>query len=304
MIIAYTGKLGQGKTYTMTQDIVKALNKGVRVYSNYKIFWNGYKEEKRWWKTAFIYFGLRRDYIYYPASNLSYWSETEEILDLENGIIAMDEGSVYLNSRNWALLDPEFQRKILQSRKDGLHIYFTAQRIGQIELTLRNLVNVFYVSTFRSIFGFKFFALGEFEMSNSGDISEEKRIGSRYLRLNTKQKLYDTNEKIASLVSTIANFAVQSKNRANRLAEIRKYEDDINIKLKATGISLTVEEILKMEEQDRRKPVATELDTSEQEAEPTKQVRAVYNTVEKPVENRRRTRGKVPVKRVLQMSTI
>jgi len=300
MIVAYTGKLGQGKTYTMTQDIVKHLNKGVKVYSNYKIYWNGYKEEKTWWKSALVRLGLRRNYRNYPASNLSYWSETEEILDLENGIIAMDEGSVYLNSRNWALLDPEFQRKILQSRKDGLHIYFTAQRIGQIELTLRNLVNVFYVSTFRSIFGFKFFALGEFEMSNSGDISEEKRIGSRYLKLNTKQRLYDTNEKVASLVSTIANFAVQSKNRANRLAEIKKYEEDINLKLKAVGINLTVAEILKMEEQDRRLSVALKLDLPE-EVQPIQEKRAVYNTVEK---SKKPLPFVIPVRNVVKMSPL
>lgn len=248
MIVAYTGKLGSGKTYTMTKDIVKELNKGTKVYSNYKINWYGYEEKRRWYKTLLIWLRIRKPYRYYPASNLSYWSETYEILNLHEGIVAIDEGSVYLNSRNWDSLDPEFQRKILQSRKDGLHIYFTAQRIGQIDITLRNLVNTFYVATFKNFFGFKAFVLGIYEIDNNGDINEEDRLGIRIIRLNTKVRYYDTNEKVASMFSTAFNLTKQISQRNMRIAKIRKHEDELNEMFKLQNINITVAELLKLEE--------------------------------------------------------
>lgn len=248
MIIAYTGKLGSGKTYTMTVDIIKALNKGVNVYSNYKINWYGYEEKRNFFKSLLIFLRLRNPYKYHPASNLSYWSETDEILNLNHGIVAIDEGSVYLNSRNWSLLDPEFQRKILQSRKDGLHIFFTAQRIGQIDITLRNLVNLFYVSTFKNFFGFKCFVLGIYEIDNNGDINEEDRLGIRLVRLNKKYRWYDTNEKVSSMISTAGNFANQISARRSRINKIRKYIPEINEMFREQGFDTTVEELLKLEQ--------------------------------------------------------
>lgn len=244
MIVAYTGKLGSGKTYTMTKDIVKALNKGTKVYSNYKIFWFGKTEKRTYFKRFLKFVKIKKQWHDFPKENLQYWSETEELLHLDNGIVAIDEGSVYLNSRNWALLDPEFQRKILQSRKDGLHIYFTAQRIGQIDITLRNLVNTFYVSKFINLFGFKFFLLDEFDIDNSGELNIEDRLSTRFVKLNVKQRFYDTNEKIASIISTMANLARQADNRSKKELIIRKYEEQVNIALKEQGYDVTVSQIL------------------------------------------------------------
>jgi len=113
-ISLHTGNPRTGKTYGMNIVIIKCLNQGIHVWANYKINWYGYEQKKWNWKK------LRFEKIYHPASNLHYWKTLEDLYDVEKGVIAMDEAHVYINSRRWANMPEDFERKIAQHGKDGL----------------------------------------------------------------------------------------------------------------------------------------------------------------------------------------
>jgi len=138
-ITLHTGLPRTGKTYGMTKVILKCLDEGMVVYSNYKINWNG-KEFKTfdWRKMRFV---IRE----YPSTNLRYWTKLSDLYDIQSGVIAMDEAHVYLNSRRWADLPEEMERKIAQHGKDGVHIIGTAQSLRRIDTVMRELVDYLYV---------------------------------------------------------------------------------------------------------------------------------------------------------------
>jgi len=82
-IILYTGRPGAGKTYSMTHHLIKFLNKGIIVYSNYLIEWEG-TLNRPWWK---FWQGK------YPKENLKAWSSIKEWETMTNCIIAVDDSS-------------------------------------------------------------------------------------------------------------------------------------------------------------------------------------------------------------------
>jgi len=118
MINIITGRPGSGKTYVLTRYALEYLKKGLQVYSNYKINWEG--------------------------DNLHYWLDTKDLRDVENGIIIMDEAHVYFNSRRWDNLSTDMQRKLQQHRKEGLHIWGSCQHEARIDVVFRELVSSFY----------------------------------------------------------------------------------------------------------------------------------------------------------------
>lgn len=199
MIIGWTGRLGTGKTYSMVRALHQELMKGTKVYSNFRLYWEGYNEPRSRYKDFLVKHGFHK-YKDYPKENLQYWSSVEEWEPLTDGIIAIDEGGVYLSSRRWRKMSEEFERKILQSRKDGLHIYFTSQRLGAIDLTLRSLVNKYYECTSRVVFGRLLFMNFEYDINDEGKRPEKRTIYSRESFWFNKKigNFYDTNEKVYS----------------------------------------------------------------------------------------------------------
>jgi len=144
-ISVHTGNPRNGKTYGLTKMAIRCLDEGEIVYSNYKIEWKG-KKGKRWsWeKFKKDVFNPREEYEY-PESNLRYWGKLSDLYDVKNGIILMDEAHVYLNSRKWADLPEDFERKLYQHGKDGLHIVGTVQNVRRLDTVMRELIDYWYV---------------------------------------------------------------------------------------------------------------------------------------------------------------
>jgi len=111
-----TGLPGAGKTIWLSRIARKALNLGIRVYSN-------------------IPFN-------YKGDNLIYYSDIHELLKAEDGIIVMDEMHAYLDARSWENLTPQFRFRLFQHRKFGLDIWGTAQHILQVDVAYRRLIEV------------------------------------------------------------------------------------------------------------------------------------------------------------------
>lgn len=113
-----TGKPGEGKTYILTKKALEFLDEGREVWTNY--------------------------FIKAKSQNLHFYTKLDELINIENGVILMDEGHIYFNSRNWENLDERFQYKLQQHRKDGLDIWATAQNIKRLDVVVRELVSNYY----------------------------------------------------------------------------------------------------------------------------------------------------------------
>jgi len=184
-IVLHTGRPGTGKTYNLTKDVLKALDSGNIVYSNYKIFWEGKKGKRFNWKR------FRIEQYEYPESNLRYWNKLSDLFDVEEGIIAMDEAHIYMRSRNWEKLPEEMERKLSQHRKDGLHIWGSVQAVGRIDVIFRELVDYWYVYT-NNIFWFT-----RWEFGIDQDKNKKFPLTKRWILKRKKiYEMYNTLEKI------------------------------------------------------------------------------------------------------------
>lgn len=138
-ISLHTGNPRTGKTYGMHKTILRCLNQGIEVWANYKINWEGYEGKKWSWK-KFKFIKVK-----YPKENLKYWKSLDDIYKVEKGVIAMDEAHVYINSRRWADMPEEFERKIAQHGKEGLHIIGTVQNLRRLDTVMRELTDYWYL---------------------------------------------------------------------------------------------------------------------------------------------------------------
>src|SRR5258708_567439 len=146
MITLHTGKLGVGKSYSATLDVWKKINQGIDCYVNWKIDFTEYflKREKsilgkisKFFKK--ITFGNERlGKVYYWSSN---GEDMSELYRIRNGELYFDETHSNLNSRKWEQIDPNFVKKLTQSRKYGLNMHFITQHQGQVDVIVRRIAN-------------------------------------------------------------------------------------------------------------------------------------------------------------------
>jgi len=139
-IIAITGRPRSGKTYLAVRMLVLFyLNRGVPVWSNIKINWEGHEYRKWSWKK------FKFEKVVIPKSNLRYWDKVTDLFSISGGVIFMDEMHVYMNSRKWKDLPEEMQWKLHQHGKDRLDILGTVQHINRMDVIVRELVDFWYV---------------------------------------------------------------------------------------------------------------------------------------------------------------
>lgn len=188
-IIAYTGRPGTGKTYSMVQQAIKLLNRGKVVYSNFHINWQGAKGKR------FSILKFRFISYDYPKNNLRSWTKLNDILEIKKGYVIMDEAHLYMNSRRWKEMPMEFMRKLAQHRKDGIHIVCTVQNIKRLDVIVRELVDYWYDC--RRFFFF-WFKLTEYDVDE--DEQRKKPLSWRLIRFSKKRAMrYDTLEKVGSV---------------------------------------------------------------------------------------------------------
>lgn len=192
-ISQYYGKIGSGKTYTATKDIVKRLKEGAVIYASWKIDWQGYDERTSKWQ---LFLGLlgKREFRVFPKENLHH----VDIFNLENlevdgkptgkdfvswlsGVtdceIWLDEGHVAFDSYEKTRMDMARRNLALLTRHLDRSIVLISQRPIQIHVTFRSQVNRFFkcekVSQSR-LFGVRF-QRTEFQETDGEGLPNEKR---------------------------------------------------------------------------------------------------------------------------------
>jgi hypothetical protein len=157
MIYAFTGKTGSGKTYQMVRTIYKEWRHGRDVYSNTVLFFlpdpsdrGGFTILDRPEQFSFLehaVYWIKKTILKRPRANeghkrghIFYFESINEILHVEDGVVAFDEAQVLFNARLWESLPDEFQYKLQQHRKHRLDLYCTTQNLGTIDITYRRLI--------------------------------------------------------------------------------------------------------------------------------------------------------------------
>lgn len=128
MITCYYGRLGTGKTYAMTAEVLRQLNKGRVVYTNYSVRFPD-RAKKRG----------------YPESNLRRFEGLTDLLDIERGsLLALDEGYLYFDSYVGTKMPLGVRKWILFSRHLEIDIFYTAQRPMSVQVTMRAMTEDFW----------------------------------------------------------------------------------------------------------------------------------------------------------------
>lgn len=113
MLVGIVGKMGTGKTLTLTYLAMKERKKHRKIYSNYKL-----------------------NFPYKPIKNLNDFDK------IRNGVFCADELWLWLDSRESGQAKNKFGSKILaKSRKRGIDVYYTTQHIMQIDARVRRVTD-------------------------------------------------------------------------------------------------------------------------------------------------------------------
>jgi hypothetical protein len=196
-IYAYYGRIGQGKTYAMTADIISALMKGKVVYTNYPIEWEGFDQREFWPMHFFALFGLKRKFFRFRKENLHHIDIDEHFHDkfaeLTDCIVALDEGYVVFDSYELAKMSMKKRKNVLHTRHFDRSIWYTTQRPNAVHITMRSQTNVFFKVTKLWDTFFTIFRREEFDLGSDDGVDETNAFSTKlYLGKNQIFNAYNT----------------------------------------------------------------------------------------------------------------
>lgn len=200
-IYCYCGRLGQGKTYSMVRDLIRMLNRGVVVYANFTINWDGYDERNNPFSLFLAAIGLKSRFVSYPASNLHYMPTDEDWHDnfarITDAIVAVDEAYVLFDSYQMAKMPMNQRMEILQCRKKDKSIWYTTQRPTAVHVVLRAMTNVFYRCEKWNVPFMTLFARDEFDLGADDTMDTDNRLSRKLYFGDSKFfRMYNTKETV------------------------------------------------------------------------------------------------------------
>lgn len=153
MIEGYLGRLGAGKTYAMVKDSLPYIGK-LAIYANM---------EGLDWAT--------------------YFDTWDDLCGLTNALVLIDELGLWAMARDYKTFPREVLQHVINSRKQGLHIKWTAQNEGGIDVTFRRQTASYY----------RHERYGPFIKQTTEDAGSGQKMFTRWFRLSeTVYKRYDT----------------------------------------------------------------------------------------------------------------
>jgi len=192
------GRIGQGKTYGATMDVLDDLSRGKVVYINWHMNYNGIDQRKHW---VFILGGLlfpwKKQYFVFPKDNLKYIKVDENFIDtfskLTDCAVYLDEGHVMFDSYEMAKMNMNKRTAVLHTRHFDRSINIISQRPTAIHVTMRANVNRFY--RYDKLFSFPFllFRRTEFQDITNETVNEELPLCTKvYLGKKEIYNMYDS----------------------------------------------------------------------------------------------------------------
>lgn len=156
MIEIFQGRLGSGKTYSTTKRAAQHLAKGLHVYANYILKFEGMRQY------CLEEFGveiLEEQIHHFESDDLLKIYEDIPLGTKEAPIlIVIDEAGIFINSKSWQATlkeSPFFHKWLKQTRKVYQDIIFIAQSAKDVDTGVRRLTQFFW--GFRDMDKFLFF---------------------------------------------------------------------------------------------------------------------------------------------------
>jgi len=150
----YYGKIGNGKTYAATSDVLDLLKQGKVVYVNWKIIVDDFDDRESLWMIFFNTVLFRKRFYRIPcAKNLHYFDpsdypSTAELVEwlsnLNDCHIFFDEGQDMFDSYEGTKFAKSKRRLILHTRHYHRTLNIISQRPTAIQVSARGNVNRFY----------------------------------------------------------------------------------------------------------------------------------------------------------------
>lgn len=210
MIRSYLGFPGGGKSYGMVEDAYELYKKGYYVFS-----------------VDYVSFAERLDLK--RLSNLDWLLAFDE----RGAIVLLDELGLLLFSRNFAKNDESLLRTFVLHRKKGIHLFYSAQYLDQVDKVVRELTNErvycasigsfyirFYFSfgTFPTAVKLGFFNRGIFKMYDSYSYARQVlKVAKSVENLIRILRLYDRSlrSRGAPVLSSVLSFLLSKAKRGD-----------------------------------------------------------------------------------------
>jgi hypothetical protein len=207
MMAVYYGRIGSGKTYAATADILDKLRKGKVIYANWLLQYGGTDERKSAGRVLIsLLLPWYRRFYNFPKENLIYfelsdkWARDNGYKDFTDWFstrtdcdIYADEGHMMFDSYQGTRMSIDKRAAILHTRHFNRSIYIISQRPTAIHVSMRANVNVFFRCEKIWSFGpFVRFKRTEYQdmLGETVDENEEKILGVKYYW--GKKRIFDS----------------------------------------------------------------------------------------------------------------
>lgn len=194
----YYGRIGNGKTYAATADILGLLRKGKVVYANWHINFNGYDERDSFAWLILGLFGKKR-YFKFKAENLRYFSPDDVdipfLASITDAEVFIDEGQWIFDSYEGTKFSKEKRKLILHTRHLNRSLNLISQRTQAIQVNARGQVNKFYRCVKKISWPVLVFQRTEFQDMKDNDVDEDSDPVSKKLYIARKYVLNAYNSK-------------------------------------------------------------------------------------------------------------
>lgn len=208
-IYAVTGKPRHGKTYFVSTLIPKMLKNKERIFCNFKLN-VGIGALKKYDESIIGDFYNPKD-LENPDKLIFYWRHIHQWEHMKSGTIIADEGTRYFNSRQWALLSEDTEIKLQQHGKEGLDIWLTTQHYTRLDVSLRLLVEKFFIVTTifgnpdnkKPLFGLKIFRVIGLELEDMEDYYFMKKHPEAKMEIDMTKKTVFFRKKYGKIYDTL-----------------------------------------------------------------------------------------------------
>jgi len=192
------GRIGQGKTYGATADVLDELKRGHVVYINWKMNYKGFDQREDWlFVIGSILFPWRSKLFYFPPENLRYLPIDENFMDVFQNLtdcsVYLDEGHVIFDSYEMAKMSMQKRVAVLHTRHFNRSIHIISQRPTAIHVMMRANVNRFYKYEKLISSPFLLFRRTEYQDMSNESVDEDQPLSVKlYLGSKKIYSMYDS----------------------------------------------------------------------------------------------------------------
>lgn len=142
------GRVGMGKTYAATKDIIDELMQGRVVYANWRVNFSGFDERSSFLHIILGLFGIKRAFYRIDKHNFHYLPLNDKFMGvfekLTDCSVYLDEGHLIFDSYQHAKFSLQKRAAILHTRHFNRKLVIVSQRPTAIHVSARGNVNRFF----------------------------------------------------------------------------------------------------------------------------------------------------------------